>query len=81
MGERRPIIKAFLISFLKGDMGMDPQCGTATLCRYLTELKIFKAANGKPLSYNTIKEDITEIKKELLLEESKKKSSKNNKNK
>ena len=60
---------------------MDPQCGTATLCRYLTGLGIFLAANGNPLSYNTIKEDITEIKKELLFEESPKKSSKNNKKK
>lgn len=81
MGERRPVIKVFLISFLKGDMGVNPLCGTATLCRYLTELKIFRAANGKPLSYNTIKEDITEIKKEGLLEESLKKVSKNSKNK
>ena len=62
-------------------MGVDPKYGTATLCRYLTELEIFKTANGKPLSYNTIKEDITEIKKELLREESTKKSPKNNKNK
>ena len=60
---------------------MDPKYGTATLCRYLTKFEIFQTANDKPMSYNTIKEDITEIKKELLLEESKRKPSKNNKNK
>lgn len=62
-------------------MGVDPKYGTATLCRYLTKLEIFQTANDKPMSYNTIKEDITEIKKELLLEKSKRKPSKNNKNK
>lgn len=81
MEKPRPIIKEFLIAFLNGDMGIDPQCGTATLCRFLTGMEIFKAANGKTLSYNTIKEHITEIKKELLREDFKKKPSKNNKNK
>lgn len=60
---------------------MDPSYGTATLCRFLTELGILKAKNGKPLSYNTIKQDITEIKKELLHETSDKKSKRNNKKK
>lgn len=49
-------------------MGVDPSYGTATLCRFLTGLKILETRNGKPLSYNTIKQDITEIRKELLRE-------------
>ena len=71
--------KVYLIMFLEGDMGVDPKYGTATLCRFLVGLGILKAKNGKPLSYNTIKQDITEIKRELSLETSDKKSPKNNK--
>ena len=60
---------------------MDPSYGTATLCRFLTGLKILETRNGKPLSYNTIKQDITEIRKELLREKTGKKPKENNKKK
>lgn len=62
-------------------MGVNPSYGTATLCRFLTGLKILETRNGKPLSYNTIKQDITEIRKELLREKTGKKPKENNKKK
>ena len=62
--------------FLEGDMGVDPQRGTATLCRFIAELRILYSQNGKPLSVNTIKEDFTEIKREILFETVDKKQSK-----
>ena len=45
---------------------MDPQYGTATLCRFIAGLNILYSKNGKPLSINTIKVDISEIKRENL---------------
>lgn len=47
-------------------MAVDPQYGTATLCRFIAELGILYSKSGKPLSLNTIKCDISEIKKENL---------------
>ncbi|MCD8183377.1 MAG: hypothetical protein LUE99_10110 [Bacteroides sp.] len=47
-------------------MGVDAQYGAATLIRFIAKSEIFCSKNGKPLSANTIKEDISEIKKEYL---------------
>ena len=58
--------KFFLEMFLEGNMGVDPERGTANLVRFMAELGILLTKNGKPLSLNTIKEDFTEIKKEAL---------------
>lgn len=74
---RKKLEKVLLEMFLEGDMEVDPQCGTATLCRFIAELKILYSQNGKPLSVNTIKEDFTEIKKENLYKIVDKRQSKN----
>lgn len=52
--------------FMEGDMGVDPKAGLATLERFIAERKIFVTKSGKPLSFNTIKDDFTEILKEFL---------------
>ena len=52
--------------FLEGDMEVDPRYGTATLCQFIADAEILCARNGKPLAVNTIKEDFTEIKKDIL---------------
>lgn len=52
--------------FMEGDMGVDPKVGLATLERFIAERKIFVTKSGKPLSFNTIKDDFTEILKEYL---------------
>ena len=74
--EREKMEKFFLEMFLEGNMGVDPQRGTANLVRFIADLGILLAKNGKPLSANTIKEDFTEIKKEMLYDASNKKTSK-----
>ena len=52
--------------FMEGDMGVDQKAGLATLERFIAERKIFVTKSGKPLSFNTIKDDFTEILKEFL---------------
>lgn len=52
--------------FLEGDMGVDPQAGLATLERFIAEKEIFITKSGKPLSFNTIKDDFTDIVKDYL---------------
>jgi hypothetical protein len=74
--ERERLETLLLDMFLKGDMGVDPKAGLATLERFITERKIFVTKSGKPLSFNTIKDDFTEIWKEYL-----RKKPKNKKNK
>lgn len=76
---RKKLEKVFLEMFLEGDMGVDPQRGTATLCRFIAELRILRSQNGKPLSVNTIKEDFSEIKRENLYSTVDKSSCKNSK--
>ncbi len=75
--ERRKLETVLLEMFLEGDMGVDPQYGTATLCRFIADLDILYSKNGKPLSINTIKGDISEIKKEKLYQTTDKKQKKN----
>lgn len=57
-------------------MRVDPQAGLATLERFIAEREIFVTNSGKPLSFNTIKDDFTDIRKEYLYKESKNKKNK-----
>lgn len=65
--EHREVLEmVFLEMYMEGYMGVDPQAGLATLERFVTQSGLFKTRSGKPLSFNTIKNDFIELLKEYL---------------
>ena len=58
---RENVEMLLLEMFYDGDLGISPQEGLATLERFIADKKIFVGKSGKPLSFNTIKSDFTDI--------------------
>lgn len=74
---KRDVLEMLLLEmFMKGYMGVDPKAGLATLERFITERELFVSKSGKPLAFNTIKDDFTEILKEYLRKENRSKKKK-----
>lgn len=77
IGNRRLILRAYLILFLQGETNVDPKCGISTLAHYLYEYGGFYSRTHKPISYNTLRKELTEIKQELIETKVLEKKSKN----
>ena len=63
--DRRDIIeKAFLELYMINCLNASPENGLATLARFLHKREKFQQKNGKRISVNTIRLDLTELLKE-----------------
>lgn len=65
--ERDKIERVFLEVYLNNGLNVPPTAGLTALARYLHDYVNLKTIHGKPLSVNTIRQELTDILKELKL--------------
>lgn len=65
--ERDKIERVFLEVYLNNGLDVPPTAGLTALARYLHNNVNLKTIHGKPLSVNTIRQELTDILKELKL--------------